>query len=87
MFKIKAAVYDALDFSLARDQQRTLSQQLEEVISKFRIETIWLDVKVIEVMTSGDEDEEDEGLGAEERTGLVEAVIDVCRLEWLSWQP
>ena len=40
MFKMKAAVYDALDFSLARDQQRTLSQQLEEVISKFRIETI-----------------------------------------------
>ena len=45
----------------------------------------FLDVKVIEVMTSGDEDEEDEGLGAEERTGLVEAVIDVCRLERLSW--
>ena len=37
-------------------------------------------MQVIEVMTSGDEDEEDEGLGAEERTGLVEAVIDVCRL-------
>ena len=85
---MKAAVYDALDFSLARDQQRTLSQQLEEVMmSSLRIETIWLDVKVIEVMTSGDEDEEDEGLGAEERTGLIEAVIDVCRLEWLSWQP
>ena len=33
-------------------------------------------------MTSGDEDEEDEGLGAEERTGLVETVIDVCRLGW-----
>ena len=38
------------------------------------------DMQVIEVMTSGDEDEEDEGLGAEERTGLVETVIDVCRL-------
>ena len=37
-------------------------------------------MQVIEVMTSGDEDEEDEGLGAEERTGLVEMVIDVCRL-------
>ena len=33
-------------------------------------------------MTSVDDDEEDEGLGAEERTGLVEAVIDVCRLGW-----
>ena len=40
-------------------------------------------MQVIEVMTSGDEDEEDEGLGAEERTGLVEAVIDVCRLGWV----
>ena len=38
------------------------------------------EMQVIEVMTSGDEDEEDEGLGAEERTGLVETVIDVCRL-------
>ena len=81
MFKMKAAVYDALDFSLARDQQRTLSQQLEEVtLSNLRISAMSVDIKVIEVMTSGDEDEEDEGLGAEERTGLVEAVIDVCRL-------
>ena len=80
MFKMKAAVYDALDFSLARDQQRTLSQQLEEVtMSSLRISAMSVDIKVIEVMTSGDEDEEDEGLGAEERTGLVEAVIDVCR--------
>ena len=80
MFKMKAAVYDALDFSLARDQQRTLSQQLEEVtMSNLWISAMTVDIKVIEVMTSGDEDEEDEGLGAEERTGLVEAVIDVCR--------
>ena len=80
MFQMKAAVYDALDFSLARDQQRTLSQQLEEVMmSNLRISAMSVDIKVIEVMTSGDEDEEDEGLGAEERTGLVEAVIDVCR--------
>ena len=42
-------------------------------------------MQVIEVMTSGDEDEEDEGLGAEERTGLVETVIDVCRLGWQGW--
>ena len=80
MFQMKAAVYDALDFSLARDQQRTLSQQLEEVMmSNIEISAMSVDIKVIEVMTSGDEDEEDEGLGAEERTGLVEAVIDVCR--------
>ena len=80
MLQMKAAVYDALDFSLARDQQRTLSQQLEEVMmSNLRISALTVDIKVIEVMTSGDEDEEDEGLGAEERTGLVEAVIDVCR--------
>ena len=32
------------------------------------------------MMTSGDDDDEDEGLGVEERTGLVEAVIEVCRL-------
>ena len=31
MVKLQAAVYDALDFSLPRDQQRTLGQQLEEV--------------------------------------------------------
>ena len=41
---------------------------------------IWLNFKVIEMMTSGDDDDEDEGLGVEERTGLVEAVIEVCRL-------
>merc|ERR1719167_548294 len=59
-----AAVYDALDFSLPGDQQRTLGRQLEQGI---------------EMMTSGDDDDEDEGLGVEERTGLVEAVIEVCR--------
>ena len=37
MLKMKAAVYDALDFSLPRDQQRTLSRKLEEVmISELR---------------------------------------------------
>ena len=40
----------------------------------------WPTSKVIEMMTSGDDDDEDEGLGVEERTGLVEAVIEVCRL-------
>ena len=43
-------IYDALDFSLPQEEQRTLSVELEDLIDK---------------MVSADEEEEDEGIGEE----------------------
>jgi len=64
-----AAIYDALDFSLPDDSQRTLSTSLENLIDK---------------MTSADEDEdgEDEGIddGYEvKQSGLCRMILELCR--------
>ena len=65
-----AAIYDALDYSLANEEQRTLSSSLENLIDK---------------MTSAEEedDENDEGIedGEEIRqSGQCGQVLDLCRL-------
>jgi hypothetical protein len=61
-------IYDALDYSLPEDEQRTLSPELEEIIDK---------------MTSADDEEEDEGIGHEvdvKKTGLCSSILELCRL-------
>ena len=66
-----AAIYDALDYSLANEEQRTLSSSLENLIDK---------------MTSADADENDdndEGIedGEEIRqSGQCGQVLELCRL-------
>ena len=69
-----AAIYDALDYSLGRDEQRTLSGSLENLIDK---------------MTSADEDcedggdDDDEGIddyeGVIKQSGQCTMVLDLCR--------
>ena len=67
-----AAIYDALDYSLETDQQRTLSGSLENLIEK---------------MTSADEEnsdenEDDEGIDDDvmiKLTGQCSMVLDLCR--------
>ena len=67
---IGVAIYDALDYGVAQEEQRTLSEELEDVIDK---------------MISSDDDiddGEDEGLGEEvdiARTGLVKEVLERCK--------
>ena len=68
---IGVAIYDALDYGVAQEEQRTLSEELEDVIDK---------------MISSDDDDieegEDEGLGEEEdiaRTGLVKEILEKCK--------
>ena len=61
-------IYDALDYSLPQDEQRTLSAELEDLIDK---------------MVSADEEEEDEGIGEEvdiKKTGLCADILELCRL-------
>ena len=65
---IGVAIYDSLDFGVAEDEQRTLSEELEQVIDR---------------MVSADEDAEDEGLGEEcdaARSVLVREMMDRCRV-------
>ena len=57
-------VYDALDYRLPGDQQRELCAGLEAAIDR---------------MVSGDGEEEDEGLGEEETSGLTGLVLGLCR--------
>ena len=57
-------VYDALDYCLPGDQQRELCAGLEAAIDR---------------MVSGDGEEEDEGLGEEETSGLTGLVLGLCR--------
>ena len=62
------AIYDALDYSLDNDEQRELSDSLENLIDK---------------MTSAD-DEHDEGIDDDEETmirqsGQCSMVLDLCR--------
>jgi len=68
-----AAIYDALDYSLEEDEQRTLSKSLENLIDK---------------MTSADEDEDnednDEGIDNEDdyiirQSGQCANILDLCR--------
>ena len=69
---IGVAIYDALDYGVAQEEQRTLSEELEDVIDK--------------MISSDDDDDieegEDEGLGEEvdiARTGLVKEVLEKCK--------
>ena len=63
------AIYDALDYSLDNDEQRTLSSSLENLIDK---------------MTSADDDADDEGIDDDEdsvirQSGQCSMVLDLCR--------
>ena len=69
---IGVAIYDALDYGVAQEEQRTLSEELEDVIDK--------------MISSDDDDDieegEDEGLGDEvdiARTSLVKDVLEKCK--------
>ena len=69
---IGVAIYDALDYGVAQEDQRTLSEELEDVIDK--------------MISSDDNDDiddgEDEGLGEEvdiARTGLLKGVLEKCK--------
>lgn len=68
-----AAIYDALDYSLDSDEQRTLSNSLENLIDK---------------MTSAEEEEgednDDEGIDDEDddivrQSGQCSMILDLCR--------
>ena len=69
---IGMTIYDCLDFRLGEEEQRTLSERLEQIIDR---------------MVSAEEDEEedavDEGLGEEEvvvrRSGIIEEILEKCR--------
>lgn len=62
---VGVAVYNALDYGMAEDQERSLSLELESVIDK---------------MVSSDSQDDDEGLGDEDdRTGLIEDVLEISR--------
>ena len=60
-------IYAALDFGVAEDEQRVLSEELESIINL--------------MVSSDDEDEvQDEGLGDEtDDCELIEMVLDLCR--------
>ena len=65
-----AAIYDALDYSLANEEQRTLSTSLENLIDK---------------MTSAEDEDEDNDEGIEDgeemrQSGQCGEVLDLCRL-------
>ena len=71
MADIGVAIYDALDYGVSQEEQRTLSEELEDVIDK-----------MISTDDDGDEEGEDEGLGEEvdiARTGLVKEVLEKCK--------
>ena len=68
---IGMTIYDCLDFRLDKEEQRTLSERLEQIIDR---------------MVSAEEEEEDaedEGLGEEEvvvrRSGIIEEILEKCR--------
>ena len=68
---IGMTIYDCLDFRLGEEEQRTLSERLEQIIDR---------------MVSAEEEEddaEDEGLGEEEvvvrRSGIIEEILEKCR--------
>ena len=66
---IGVAIYDSLDFGVAEDEQRTLSEEVEQVIDR---------------MVSADEDAEDEGLGEEcDAARSVLVGIGLSNLTWL----
>ena len=70
MADVGVAIYDALDYGVSKEEQRTLSEELEDVIDE---------------MISSDndvEEGEDEGLGEEvdiTRTGLLKDVLEKCK--------
>ena len=66
---IGMAIYDCLDYGVRPEEQRTLSERLEQIIDRL-------------VSAEAEEEEEDEGLGEEgavKRSGLVEDILERCR--------
>ena len=67
---IGMTIYDCLDFRLDREEQRTLSERLEQIIDRM-------------VSAEEEEEAEDEGLGEEEvvvrRSGIIEEILEKCR--------
>ena len=71
MADVGVAIYDALDYGVSQEEQRTLSEELEDVIDK-----------MISSDDSDVEEGEDEGLGEEvdiARTGLLKEVLEKCK--------
>ena len=66
---IGMTIYDCLDFRLGEEEQRTLSERLEQIIDR--------------MVSAEEEDAEDEGLGEEEvvvrRSGIIEEILEKCR--------
>ena len=69
---IGMTIYDCLDFRLGEEEQRTLSERLEQIIDR-----------MVSAEEEEDEDAEDEGLGEEEvvvrRSGIIEEILEKCR--------
>ena len=69
---IGMAIYDCLDFRLGKEEQRTLSERLEQIIDR-----------MVSAEEEEEEDAEDEGLGEEEvvvrRSGIIEEILEKCR--------
>ena len=67
---IGMAIYDCLDYGVRPEEQRTLSERLENIIDR------------LVSAEAEEEEEEDEGLGEEgavRRSGLVEDILEKCR--------
>ena len=69
---IGMTIYDCLDFRLGKEEQRTLSERLEQIIDR-----------MVSAEEEEEEDAEDEGLGEEEvvvrRSGIIEEILEKCR--------
>ena len=69
---IGMTIYDCLDFRLGKEEQRTLSERLEQIIDR-----------MVSAEDEEEEDAEDEGLGEEEvvvrRSGIIEEILEKCR--------
>ena len=69
---IGMTIYDCLDFRLGREEQRTLSERLEQIIDR-----------MVSAEEEEEEEAEDEGLGEEEvvlrRSGIIEEILEKCR--------
>ena len=67
---LASAIYDALDYSLPEDSERTISRSLEQLIER---------------MTSGEEEEEDgedegvDGLYVIRQSGQCGEILELCR--------
>ena len=71
-----AAIYDALDYSLETDEQRTLSNSLENLIDKM--------TSAEEEEGDDNDDDDDEGIDDEDddiirQSGQCSMILDLCR--------